>query len=189
MHGLALCSRVLYDKQVLDDRKRIASLEKEVETWKQKCAVATLQGTRLYQSMHDNTIQCILHMLYHTNLHGTTLLDELMQACDVSYTVSDHRTAQPTDEHVDIRIHMNDEEASLILGGRFWTRKTLTEQLPVYYFLYVLSMLDYFEFEDLYHVAWDITDTYSPGTFFYVLNMCEETRRGLSPEEMFIMIH
>ena len=190
MHGLALCSRVLYDQQILDDQKHIERLEKEIETWKKKSAVATFRGSHLYQSMRDCTIRCILHMLHHTKHEDSTLLEELLRECEVSYIFLEGATIPDPQHDVDIVLCISDEDASFTLGHSVWKKATLQEQAPVYYFLYVLSMLDYFEFEDMYHSAWDIDDTYSPGTFFYVLNLCQETRRRLPQTfEVYTMIH
>jgi hypothetical protein len=162
-HGLALCSRVLYDKQALDDKQRIEQLEariKYLEVEKDehdaKYKFLQLKDRLLYYCFDSLLVDSMWRsgpvFLVHSGkrYRGDNAFALLCKLCKVQYRYCedlDWVSCSPYDfchrvTNVDLVLCPTKGTVYLSFGKTFWSATNLEQQLNVYFLFYVLCQID-----------------------------------------------
>lgn len=161
VHPLILCSNTLYDVQISEDAKQIASLKQNVEEWKMKCTYLTILGfqdfsrnwqkdtiTTLYQTVCNENIFNEFKSTAVTPTSNKNMLFYLLNACNIVYSVREtigknivhFPYINCAEEEVDLVV-VGGENAQLLIGKRFWNAGNREQQKKVYFFKYMLDQI------------------------------------------------
>ena len=165
-HALALCSRVLYDKQVLADRTELESLKGQLQKMKVKHKYLQLKErvrccfSSILESMWNSGP--VRFDKYETGTptqpggtvhRGENAFALLCDLCGVEYAYLE--SGEPVnmvnrrpyhyccDASVHLVLHPDNNNNLLIFFGKpFWEARTVAEQTKVYLFFYVLTQIE-----------------------------------------------
>ena len=188
-HVLALCSKVLFDKQALEDRK-------ELERLKQQCARLARDNDATFCKYKYLLVTINLGFNYQTDelldtLHRAGGLTTVLERCKVRYAVEEPRFSfskapygpRCVANDVDLLVKIQGDTVGIWLGKRFWGAASISEQQAVYLFMYALHQLDsYFAVDE------DENFVYDADTVEFVSEACIDPYTSASttvPEGMF----
>ena len=150
-HLLAICSRVLYDKQILDDRQYIQTVVEENDEIKQQLRRLKMKYKYLELRHRMECVEEFITDLWENIINpGENAFDILCKLCNCDYEYTDainsiegvyrHPYAAccgaechlvlTHDEHNCPKVHF---------GKKWWNAKDITEQIPVYLLFYTIE--------------------------------------------------
>lgn len=160
-HVLALCSKVLFDKQALEDRNEMERLRRQRD-------LLVLENNAMFCKYKYLAVMCTgLGFNYHIDaietLHSAGALTTVLDRCQVQYTFGKPRFSfskspygRCAPESVDLVVDTENVEMMLWLGKGFWGAASIVEQRAVYLFMYALYQLDsYFAASDEGNLVYD----------------------------------
>lgn len=152
-HVLALCSKVLFDKQALEDRK-------ELEQLRQQRDQLALENEQTFCKYKYLTVTRSLGFHFQTDelldiLHRAGGLTNVLDRCQVRYAVGEPPFSffkapygPCVTKDVDLFVKAHNGSVVVWPGKRFWGAASILEQRSVYLFMYALHQLDSYFTED-----------------------------------------
>lgn len=155
-HLLAACSRVLYDKQALDDRAEIERLRRHANALSAQNEALFARykylATTSVEGFDWQTDTLLALLLRHGALRTT------LERCGVDFVFAEgsapktfcslpYRDCCAVDADVVVASQGNGDP-SLLLGRRFWGAANISAQRGVYLFMYALHQLDAYLADD-----------------------------------------
>lgn len=162
-HTLAICSKILYDKQVLEDRKTIQKLHDTIKDLKnlQKKQYMKYKYLELKSEFLQVNVRGILNDLWYSgeidcsfipfSIQNTNALTLIFRLCDIKWIYKNYNEIKPfvnypytfcTDYDCEIVVsNENDNNVGIYLGKQFHEAETLEEQKNVYFITYIIDKI------------------------------------------------